>query len=159
MKLEDIAKRLQNIPEYVIEIGVMSGNKKRVKVQAGINLTNAEIMFINENGSPLRKIPARPVLQMTIDWANANLLQDSLNKAIDRYVQFNFDDKQIDIELTKMCIKMENYARELIYSNDGRLVPNAPLTVKRKGFNHPLFQTGQLAKSITCRLRRVKGGT
>lgn len=159
MKLEDIAKRLQNIPEYVIEIGVMSSNKKRVKVQAGINLTNAEIMFINEYGAPLRKIPARPVLQMTIDWANANLLQDSLNKAIDRYVQFNFDDKQIDIELTKMCIKMENYARELIYSNDGRLVKNAPSTVKRKGFNHPLFQTGQLAKSITCRLRRVKGGT
>ena len=49
---------------------------------------------------------------------------------------------------------MENYARDIIYLNDGRLAPNTPKTIKGKKEigNHPLFRTGQLARSISCRL-------
>lgn len=151
MELHDVVKRLNALPTYYIEIGVVSGktNRKQV-VKAAI--TNAEILFINENGSPLRHIPARPVLQMTIDWANANLLQSTLDKCIDAYIQSNFSEDAIKKELNKMCIRMQNYARHLIYDNDGRLQENAPSTIRQKGFNHPLFQTGQLARSITCKL-------
>ena len=151
MELHNIIKQLNALPTYYIEIGVVSGktNRKQV-VKAAI--TNAEILFINENGSPLRHIPARPVLQMTIDWANANLLQKTIDKCIDAYIQSNFSEDVIKKELNKMCIRMQNYARHLIYDNDGRLQENAPSTIQRKGFNHPLFQTGQLARSITCKL-------
>lgn len=146
-----LAKRLESLPTYVIEIGVISENTKRKDtVIAGI--TNAEIMFINENGSPLRHIPARPVLKMTIEYANANLLKPTINKAIDAYINSGFNQDKLEDELKKMCIKMENYARDLIYSNDGRLAPNAPSVAAAKGGNHPLFNTGQLARSITCRL-------
>lgn len=153
--LDDILAKVNSLPTYVIEIGVMTANNKRKVVKAQIGLTNAEIMFINEHGSPLRHIPARPVLQMTIEWTKKNLLTGTLDKAIDAYINSGFDDKAIEKELNKMCIKMENYARELIYSNDGRLAPNAPSTIKRKGDNHPLFDTGQLARSITCRITTI----
>lgn len=139
------------LPEYVIEIGVISMNSKR-KEKVRVGVTNAEIMFLQENGSPMRHIPARPVLQMTIDYANKNLLKTTLSKAVEAYVDSGFDEKKIELELKKMCIKMENFARELIYSNDGRLAPNAPSVARAKGGNHPLFNTGQLARSITCQL-------
>lgn len=139
------------LPKYKIEIGVISTNSKR-KEKYLVGLTNAEILFINENGSALRHIPPRPVLQMTIEYANTTLLKKTLDKAIDAYIANNFNEAFIELELKKMCIKMENYARDIIYSNDGRLAPNAPSVAASKGGNHPLFNTGQLARSITCRL-------
>lgn len=139
------------LPKYKIEIGVISLHSKR-KETFLVGLTNAEILFINENGSALRHIPPRPVLQMTIEYANRELLKKTLDKAMDAYLANNFDEKFIELELKKMCIKMENYARDIIYSNDGRLAPNAPSVASAKGGNHPLFNTGQLARSITCQL-------
>ena len=40
---------------------------------------------------------------------------------------------------------------KLIYDNE--LTPrNAPSTIAKKGVDHPLFDTGQLARSIQCRV-------
>jgi hypothetical protein len=139
-----------SLPTYEIEIGVVSTNSKR-KDKVRIGLTNAELMFIHENGSPLRHIPARPVLQMTIDYTNSTLLKPTIDKCIDRFLATG-NPADVEDELKKLCIKMENYAREIIYSNDGRLAPNSPAVAARKKGNHPLFDTGQLARSITCHL-------
>lgn len=144
------------MPSYQIEIGVMSGKTNRKQtIKTGI--TNAEIMFINENGSPLHHLPARPVLQMTLDWANSSgLVDETIYNCLDLMLTKENPDELIDKEMNKMCIKMQNYARNIIYSNDGRLAPNANSTIKKKGDNHPLFDTGQLARSITCRAIRIK---
>ena len=144
-----------SFPSYVIEIGVLVDGSAR-KVKVGVN--NAELMFIHENGSPLHNIPARPVLQMTIDWANkSKLLENTLDKCIKLFA-YKHDVKQIDAEMDKLCIKLQNYARKIIYANDGRLAPNSPSVAKRKKGNHPLFDTGQLARSITCRAVRIEKG-
>ena len=158
--MDNILEKFTSIPSYYIEIGVFVENGKRKKdakkskssdtVKLGIN--NAELMYIHENGSPLNHIPKRPVLKMTIDYAKKYLLKDTLAKAVKSYVENGFDLKAYERELTKMCLKMENYARDIIYSNDGRLAPNAPNVARRKKGNHPLFDTGQLARSIACRL-------
>lgn len=147
--IDVLVKLIEQLPSYVIEIGVFTTKSKRKKVKVGI--TNAELMFIHENGSPLKNIPARPVLQMTIDYVNKELLNETIDRCIDKYLS-TFDEKEIEVELNKLCIRMENYAKSLIYDNDGRLIANAPSTIKKKGDNHPLFDTGQLARSITCRL-------
>ena len=158
--MDNIFEKFREIPTYYIEIGVFVENGKRKKdakkskssdtVKLGIN--NAEVMYIHENGSPLSHIPKRPVLKMTIDYAKKYLLKDTLAKAVKSYVENGFDLKAYERELTKMCLKMENYARDIIYSNDGRLAPNTPNVARRKKGNHPLFDTGQLARSIACRL-------
>lgn len=139
------------LSKFYIEIGVFTGKTRR-KVKVGV--TNAELMFIHENGSPLKNIPARPVLQMTIDYANSTLLPQTLKKCYDILFSTGGNESMIEKEFSKLAIKLENYARELIYSNDGRLVPNAPSTIAKKGDNHPLFDTGQLARSITCRVMK-----
>lgn len=146
-----IREYLSDIPEYEIQIGVFSEKSKRKKTY-NVGITNAEIMFIQENGSPLKHIPSRPILKMTIAYGNT-ILKDTLANALNAYLKNGLDG--LEFELNKLCIKMENYAREVIYSNDGRLTPNAPSTIKSKGYNHPLFNTGQLARSITCKLVKV----
>lgn len=150
-KEENIIKQLA---KYEIEIGVVAGDSKRKKT-VSVGITNAELMFIHENGSPIRNIPARPVLQMTIDWANTSgELNKVLDEIIDNILFNNWTLKDAEDELNRFCIKMENYARNIIYSNDGRLAPNSPKVAARKKGNHPLFDTGQLARSITCRLKK-----
>ena len=143
------ASQFNIISKFRLEIGVFTGKSHR-KVQVGI--TNAELMFIHENGSPLRNIPARPVLQMTLDYANKNLVEPTVDKCIKIILDSGPDEALVEQELNKLAIKLENYARKIIYSNDGRLAPNAPSVAKAKGGNHPLFNTGQLARSITCRV-------
>ena len=143
------ASQFNVISKFRLEIGVFTGKSHR-KVQVGI--TNAELMFIHENGSPLRNIPARPVLQMTLDYANKNLVEPTVDKCVEIILDNGPDEALVEQELNKLAIKLENYARKIIYSNDGRLAPNAPSVAKAKGGNHPLFNTGQLARSITCRV-------
>lgn len=148
---EGLRKYLASIPEYQIQIGVFSTKTKR-KLTYSVGITNAELMFIHENGSPLHHLPARPVLKMTIEYGNT-LIKSVMQKALKAYVEVG--EQGLEKELNKMCVRMENYAREIIYSNDGRLAPNAPSVAARKKGNHPLFDTGQLARSITCKLVRV----
>lgn len=143
------ASQFNVISKFRLEIGVFTGKSHR-KVQVGI--TNAELMFIHENGSPLRNIPARPVLQMTLNYANKNLVEPTVDKCVKIILDNGPDEALVEQELNKLAIKLENYARKIIYSNDGRLAPNAPSVAKAKGGNHPLFNTGQLARSITCRV-------
>ena len=105
INLIDIAKLTANFPEYIIELGVMSDKTHRKeKVQLGI--TNAELMYIHENGSPLHHIPRRPVLDLTLKWVNdSGLVKDTMNKAIDAYLKtYNVDD--ITKVINKMCISM-----------------------------------------------------
>ena len=148
---ESLRKYLASIPQYQIQIGVFSTKTKR-KTTYNVGITNAELMFIHENGSPLHHLPARPVLKMTIEYGNT-LIKTVMKKALKAYVETG--EQGLEKELNKMCVRMENYAREIIYSNDGRLAPNAPSVAARKKGNHPLFDTGQLARSITCKLVRV----
>lgn len=151
--LEHFTKEFNEMFKYAIEIGVVSDNTER-KIKVGI--TNSELMYIHENGSPLNNIPARPVLDMTIKYASEELLNDTIDNCLQIWINSKKSQEAVEKELNKLCLKMEKYARQLIYSNDGRLVPNAPSTIAKKGDDHPLFDTGQLARSITCRLIDLK---
>ena len=145
-------KAMEDLGPYYVEIGVISGKSKKRKDEFKLGITNADLLFIHENGSHVNNIPKRPVLQMTIDYAKKELLPKYIFEASVAYMKSGFKREAFERPLKQMCIKMEGYARDIIYKNDGRLTPNAPSTIRAKGFNHPLFITGQLARSITCQL-------
>lgn len=143
------AKAINLLSKYTIEVGVIAGKSKQRQV-VSIGLTNAELMFIHENGSAVNNIPARPVLQMTIEYVKEKWLDKTLNKCINGILEKDWEEPQIEKELGILCERVKNYAQDIIYKNEGKLKPNAPSTVAAKGFDHPLFVTGQLARSITC---------
>ncbi len=148
---------LDSLSEYVILIGVVQKDTTRKKVVASVGLTNAELMFIHENGSPMRHIPARPVLEMTIKHTVDEMFDETLNTCVEGILE-GWSQTDVEKELKKLCMRMETYARKIIYDNDGRLAPNAPSVAAKKKGNHPLFDTGQLARSITCELSKVNSG-
>lgn len=150
MIVEDLVPK--TLPVYEIDIGVISGKSKKRKDEGSEKgLTNAEILFINENGSPLRGIPARPVLEKTIHWIDAEIAFNGIvDKISEKYIDSDYDDELLDKEVNKFCLRIQNHARQLIYDNNNEFEPNAPSVAKRKGGNHPLFNTGQLARSIVA---------
>lgn len=138
--------------KYQVEIGVFSNSSKRTDKVIINDITNAELMFIHENGSPLQHIPKRPVLDMSIRYAIKKIVPQYL-KTIEKAI---LDERStsdfIETTLKQMCMDIQSYAQDLIYKNDGRLQRNAPSVIKQKKGNHPLFNTGQLARSIQCQL-------
>ena len=180
--MDSIFEKFREIPTYHIEIGVFSEDAKRdeeIQEKKIITkkltkkkltkkkfrkkeddeeegVTNAQLLYIHENGSYIKKpiIPKRPVLAMTIKHAKKEWVNNTIKKAIIEYVKSGYDIRAYENELKKLCMRMENYARDIIYLNDGRLVANSPSTIRGKKDigNHPLFRTSQLAKSISCRL-------
>lgn len=149
---EKESELIESLSKYSIEIGVISEDTGR-KETVSYGITNAELMQIHENGSPIKNIPARPVLDLTIMWTEQHLIKKVLDSIIEGVFEKDWGKVEIERELSRMCIRMENHAREIIYDNDGTLAPNSPQVAKRKKGNHPLFDTGQLARSITCKLR------
>lgn len=149
---EKESELIESLSKYSIEIGVISEDSGR-KETVSYGITNAELMQIHENGSPIKNIPARPVLDLTIMWTEQHLIKRVLDSIIEGVFEKNWGKVEIERELSRMCIRMENHAREIIYDNNGTLAPNSPQVAKRKKGNHPLFDTGQLARSITCKLR------
>lgn len=148
---EKESELIESLSKYSIEIGVISEDTGR-KETVSYGITNAELMQIHENGSPIKNIPARPVLDLTIMWTEQYLIKRVLDSIIEGVFEKDWGKVEIERELSRMCIRMENHAREIIYDNDGTLAPNSPRVAKRKKGNHPLFDTGQLARSITCKL-------
>lgn len=171
-KVNDFFK---DIPHYVIEIGVWAGDekddrteyetvtnkngkktKKQVAQPSGLN--NAELLYIMEHGSFVNHIPSRQVLHKTIEYAKKNLLQKTVIEGLKQYY-ITKDIKSFENEIDKMCVRMENYAkvgiRRKTFVNEKDFPPNKPSTIKAKGSDIPLLDTGQLANSIRCKFRKI----
>ena len=171
MTIEQVIRNIESLPTYVVEIGVFSetvhkptrtvrsGPPRRYRFvrRARRQLTNAELLYIQEHGT--RYIPKRPVLAMTYRHATKQLVPKLVKKVAKMCSQDNFDGQQVDRQIDILSQRLRDYAKEIIYSNDGRLVPNAPATIRIKGFDHPLFRTGQLANSIDGRYYKIEEKT
>lgn len=154
--VDDLKSLFNTLPQYIIEVGVLEDKNLRKKKNKQVGITNAELMYIQENGSPLQNIPARPVLEMAIEWANTSgILDKTLDRCFEIFME-TASKEEVEKELDRLCIRIANYASDIIYLNDGRLAPNAQSTINKKGFNHPLFVTGQLARSISARFVEIK---
>lgn len=183
--------RLRSTPEYRIEVGIIGGysedrktkeekkglsaEEKKSKKRTGV--TNAEILFINENGSPARHIPARPVLHMTIQDAKKTMILPAVKLGIKRYARSG-NVADMDKTMQALASEMQDHAREIIKNKDRRLRPNAKSTQRQKFrklpaaeqrkiikaggaplINYPLHDTGQLERSIVAREVRINKTT
>lgn len=189
--LDSFFARLRSTPEYRIEVGIIGGYSKDRKTneeKKGLSqeekksrkrtgVTNAEILFINENGSPARHIPARPVLHMTIQDAKKTMILPAVKLGIKRYARSG-NVADMDKTMQALASEMQDHAREIIKNKDRRLRPNAKSTQRQKFrklpaaeqrkiikaggaplINYPLHDTGQLERSIVAREVRLNKTT
>lgn len=121
--------------------------KARLSKAAKTDVTNAELLFIHTKGSPIRHIPARPVIEPAVVAAGN---KDPIAREIGASLKAQLDGER-QIGLTKMrraALAGQNAARSWFTDPRNSWAPNAPSTIRRKGSDRPLIDTGALRASI-----------
>jgi len=125
------------------------GTRRRAKLvkAAETDATNAELLFIFSKGSPMRRQPARPVLEPAIEAdGNRELIAAELAASVRASLA---GDK--DAALKKMkraALRGQNAARGWFTDPRNSWAPNAPSTIKRKGSDVPGIDTGAMRAAI-----------
>lgn len=151
-----IAKALEALSKTKVYVGVSQDKSSRSNGQ----LNNAELLFIHTNGSPINKIPARPVIEPAVEEnidRIAGLLRDAAIAASEG------DDSTAEALLGDAGTFAANAATQRFGSD--ALAPNADITihggwmrnkvngrpvyVKGKKSALPLIDEGSLKGSIT----------
>lgn len=138
-KLKELVKK-HNL-KYYLDVGIFSDRVDRFDNN---ELNNAEIGALMEFGSVEDNIPPRPFLSLLVRGVKARA---KINKKIGKA-------KNILNSLGEYLIK--KLYRAFNTRGFGTWAPNAPLTVKKKGFNKPLIDTRQLLNSISYRIGKIK---
>lgn len=106
----------------------------------------AHQLYLMAHGSPAWRIPPRPIIEPSIE-ANKEAIAKELKKAAMAY--FNGDETTAMRYLHRAGITGANAARAWFTDVRNSWAPNAPETIKKKGFDRPLIDTGEMRKAIT----------
>ncbi len=147
VKIEQDTKELDRLIQTfkdtkIVNVGVIGGEQ-----QDGMNL--AAIGSVQEVGSITRNIPKRSFIKEPL----LAHLSERIKRQKSKLKQYLFIDKKIDeaynlIGNTAVNIIVSSFKNK----NDGKWAPNAPSTIRKKGVDNPLIDTGKLRQSITFEL-------
>lgn len=119
---------------------------KPAKYEDGTSL--ADVMTWNHYGT--ETIPPRPVLRIAAENVMSN--NEGIKKALNAYFEniLKNPNGQAEAEkemLRKIGVQVIKEAKRIIATGN-ELQHNAPSTVKQKGFDKPLYETGLLLKNL-----------
>lgn len=150
VKAVDKAGKLIKGINYTKDNYLLIGIPQKKTTREDEAITNAELLFIHTNGSPINNVPARPVIEPALEddmERLTSMLKDFANEAIEG----NFEEAQKQLERTGM--RAQNACRNWFTNADNNWPENAPSVRERKikkGSTEPrpLIDTGELRKSI-----------
>lgn len=147
--MDHLFRRAANkLNSYELVLGVIDDGKRKEK-----GVTNSDLLFIHEFGSIIKNIPARPVLQETIDDPEVNKwINESSVEAFSYFLE-NKDALAVR-ELNILAMRIQTLIRKKLRRGEFVFEPLKIKTIKRKRSNLPLYDTGQLAKSIVCVIKK-----
>ena len=136
---------------YIIQTEVVVGIPKDSNT-ARDGITNAELMYIHENGSPARNIPPRPALKIGLsDETTRNQIRQMLLAGMRTALTGDVDNARKSYEKAGM---VATSSVKKVFGKSPPLAPNSPVTIARKGSSAPLIDTGALQSSITYAVRK-----
>jgi membrane-associated HD superfamily phosphohydrolase len=119
---------------------------KSAKYEDGTSL--ADVMTWNHYGT--ETIPPRPVLRIAAEnvMSNNEEIKKALNAFFKNILVNPGDAEKLEKEmLRKIGVQVIKEAKRIIEAGN-ELQENAPGTVRKKGFNKPLYETGLLIKNL-----------
>ena len=140
----DLGQILKDLKKKQVYVGVPEETASRPK--EGIN--NAALVFIHTHGSPIRHIPARPIIEPAIE-ATGN--KEPIAKELGIALKECLDGNQVMAEasLEKTGMRAQNIVRAWFDDPRNGWAPNSPTTIKRKKSDKPLIDTAEMRKAIT----------
>lgn len=135
-----------NIASVIERLAVLDGIQVLVGIpqekasRDGETLTNAELAFIHTNGSPVNNIPPRPFLQPAIE-KNKDKVNE-INKQIAVESLSGNRDKAYQLAESQGLFAQAQAKKYITQGNN--LAPNKPATIKKKGSDRPLIDTGAI---------------
>lgn len=141
---DEVKKNLAHLSEMKVYVGIPEKETSR----QGQVVTNAGLMFIHTNGSPLQHIPPRPVIEPAIEAPdNKARIINELEQVASSELDGNVD---AAIEhLVRAGTLGANAAKRWFRDPRNGWAPNAPRTIAAKGSDRPLIDTGELRRAIT----------
>lgn len=138
---------LKRIKQSDVLVGIPAEKTQRRRSP----ITNASLLFIHTHGSPLKHIPARPVVEPAIA-ANRETIAPHLAAA----AKLTLEQKPAMAlrELKLAGTVASNATKRWFTDPRNGWAPNAPSTIARKGSDKPLIDSGFLRKSITWVVRK-----
>jgi hypothetical protein len=144
------ATTAQDRQAQVTKLAVSARGRRRKRLQgmSGNTINNAELLYLHTHGSPLKHIPARPVVEAAIsDRQNSQQIVAELRLAATAAIEGKTD--LVERQLRLAGTVAANLARAWFTNPRNHWAPNRPRTVQRKGSSRPLIDTGALRKAIT----------
>lgn len=151
-----VFKRAKAAKDGRVKVGVLADDSKGGEDHGG--LTVAELAVVLHFGTAPdaegdQRIPARPFLQMAFDQQ-----REELGKLGARLMaEVILGERDQDKALGLLGAKLAAEAKKVITVGN-QLAPNAPATVKAKGSDRPLVDTGRLLNAITWAIDKGEGG-
>lgn len=122
-------KRLQSLRKMRILVGIPESNAVRKKGSKKIN--NAALLYIHTNGSPLKGIPARPVIEPALEAQdNADKISDDLREIAKMAIDGEFIKAKTLMGITGQ--DAVNIIKAWFDDPRNNWQPNADATVKAK---------------------------
>ena len=133
--------------EFIREHNITDEKKiKKLKNRKINDLTNAQKMFINSKGSPATNMPPRPVLEPAIE-DKFDQISEVIKQGAIKGLEGDMEGMLEDFDMAGL---MGQTASINWFDNPKNgWAPNAESTIKKKGSNAPLIDTGAMRKAIT----------
>jgi len=140
--------------EIVLSVGVNDVYKTKTKVSLG------DIVFWLEFGT--ETIPPRPAIQMGVDIAinrHKKMIQAYLKNYFmaitmkDQRAAKQLIQKQKRVLFTQIGRSAVKEIKNII--SEGSTIGNAPATIAKKGFDHPLFHEGDYLENVNYEVREA----
>lgn len=152
-QLKRFKKSLDKIDDYEVQYGYFpdSGYHR----ESGLLLS--ELMAIHEKNSD--KSLRRPILSIAGAKVNDGELDKDITKALSKFMVNAKKSTSAhrkfyhDIGEDAVTHLQKLFGKSISYKGMS-IAPNRPSTVKKKGFNSPLVETGQLKKGVKYKIRK-----
>lgn len=109
-------------------------------------VTNAQKLWENTVGSPLKHVPARPLLEPAVEDR-----LDEIGATLQRGVLAGLviGDEAMDAAYNRAGLMAQQAAVAWFDNPKNNWKPNSPYTIQKKGSDAPLIDTGEMRKAIT----------
>ena len=119
-------------------------------ISKGMKYSAAHSLYVKTHGSPMLNIPPRPVLEPSIE-ANKQVIAKQI--AIASTAAMENNPHLMEEALNKAGMIATSAAQGWFENPANNWQQNAKSTIKKKGSNQPLVDTGEMRKAITYVLR------